>query len=88
MAFTFDTSGKVGSTCWFDLDTPEQVRVVVAAARFWIGLGEDVAAAMNHLGHTVGFSDFTPAALMEVIGSDRAVPLAINADGHLDLEER
>lgn len=85
--FQFDTDGEIGPFTWDHLTPVAKRRVTYAAARFWVSLGEDVTEAMGHLGHTVKFSDFTPRALLAVISGEGPFPLAINADGHLDLEE-
>lgn len=90
----FDTAGCVshdnitGTLIWADLTPAEQRRVCAAAHRFWMSLDESVRAAMLHLGHSVAFADFTPRALARVMATDLPVPLAINAEGDLDLVEQ
>lgn len=91
--FQFDTSGVVRRPgfarplSWADLDVIERQRVERSARAYWASLGEDVADAMGHLGYTVKFSDFTPRALAKAMITTLPVRLALNADGHLDLEE-
>lgn len=72
-AFTFDTSGTVRRPgfarplSWGDLSPFEQGFVEAAARAFWEGLGDDVGAAMAHLGHKVCFSDLAPDTLAAIL---------------------
>lgn len=84
--FQFDTEGEIGPFTWDHLTPVAKARLSFEVGNFWSTLDSDQKDRLAHFG-PIAFSDITPRALIAAISTDDPVRLAINADGHLDLEE-